>query len=71
VDSSDGCGASRGSRRNIITGGLAYIPELVDFIQERVLWIAPVFVVPGEDEMLALAEGALRVLRGQEEAKTY
>jgi len=55
----------------IITGGLAYIPELVDFIQERVFWIAPVFVVPGEDEMLALAEGALRVLRGQEEAKTY
>jgi len=55
----------------VITGGLAYIPELVDQIQERVLWIAPVFVVPGEDEMLALAEGAIRVLKGQEEPKAY
>jgi butyrate kinase len=55
----------------IITGGLAHMTPLVELIQERVVWIAPVFVVPGEDEMLALAEGALRVLRGQEQPKTY
>ncbi|NPV88697.1 butyrate kinase [Coprothermobacteraceae bacterium] len=55
----------------VITGGLAYMPELVEFIKERVLWIAPVLVVPGEDEMLALAEGALRALRGEEEPKEY
>jgi butyrate kinase len=55
----------------IITGGLANMNELVDLIQERILWIAPVFVVPGEDEMLALAEGALRVLSGIEEAQSY
>jgi len=33
--------------------------------------LARVFVYPGEKEMEALAEGALRVLRGQEEAKEY
>jgi len=30
-------------------------------------WIGPVVVYPGEDELQALAEGALRVLRGEEE----
>ena len=32
---------------------------------------APVLVFPGEDEMKALALGALRVLTGEEEARTY
>jgi butyrate kinase len=54
-----------------ITGGLAYSRQLVAWIQERTSWIAPVHVYPGEDEMLALAQGALRVLRGEEEAKLY
>jgi butyrate kinase len=34
-------------------------------------FIAPVLVYPGEDEMLAMAQGALRVLRGEEIAKEY
>jgi butyrate kinase len=55
----------------ILTGGLAYGRSFTDMIQERVKWIAPVFVVPGEDELQALVEGALRVLQGEEEAKTY
>jgi butyrate kinase len=28
-------------------------------------------IYPGEDELLALSEGALRVLHGEEEAKVY
>ena len=34
-------------------------------------WIAPVTVYPGEDELLALAQAALRVLRGEDEARKY
>jgi butyrate kinase len=55
----------------ILTGGMAFGKTIVDYITERVKFIAPVVVYPGEDELLALAEGALRVLRGEEEAKVY
>jgi len=55
----------------ILTGGLAYGKEFVEWIKERISFIAPVVVYPGEDEMLALAEGGLRVLRGEETAKEY
>nr|WP_241154389.1 butyrate kinase [Staphylospora marina] len=55
----------------ILTGGLAYGKMFTDMITKRVAWIAPVHVVPGENELQALVEGALRVLRGEEEAKTY
>lgn len=55
----------------IITGGIAYGKPMVDPIKERVSFIAPVVVYPGEDELLALAQGAIRVLAGEEEAKIY
>lgn len=55
----------------ILTGGLAYSELLCDRIRKRVSFIAPVKVYAGEDEMLALAEGAVRVLRGEEKAKIY
>lgn len=55
----------------ILTGGIAYGKETVDAISEMVSWIAPITVYPGEDELLALAQGALRVLRGEEKAKEY
>jgi butyrate kinase len=55
----------------VLTGGLARSELLVDWIVERVEWIAPVMIYPGEDEMLAMAQGALRVLRGEEEALDY
>jgi len=55
----------------IITGGLAHSGMLTDWIREWVQSIAPVFVYPGEDEMSALAEGGLRVLRKEEEVKRY
>ena len=43
----------------------------VELVTSRVQWIAPVLVYPGEDEMRALAQGALRVLSGEEEALVY
>ena len=56
----------------VITGGLAYDQDyLVRWIVERVAFIAEVLVYPGEDELMALAEGALRVLNCEETAKQY
>ncbi len=55
----------------VITGGLAHSEMLTGWIKERISFIAPVKIYPGEDEMRSLAEGVLRVLRGEEEAKTY
>jgi len=55
----------------VLTGGLAHSAMLVGWIRARVEWIAPLLVYPGEDEMLAMAQGALRVLRGEEEVKEY
>jgi butyrate kinase len=46
----------------VLTGGLAYSPVLVPWIRERVEWIAPVLVYPGQDEMLAMAQGVQRLL---------
>lgn len=57
--------------RIIITGGLAYDTDLIAFIKDMVGYIAEIIVYPGEDEMKALVEGGLRVLRGEEEPKTY
>jgi butyrate kinase len=55
----------------VVTGGLAHSEMLLGWIRERVAWIAPVMVIPGEREMLAMAQGALRVLCGEESAKEY
>ena len=55
----------------VLTGGLAHNEELCSMIEERVGWIAPLLRIPGEGEMQALAEGALRVLHGEEEALVY
>jgi butyrate kinase len=55
----------------VLTGGLANSTRLVDWIVERVRFIAPIKVYPGENEMLALAQGALRVLSGEESIKLY
>lgn len=57
--------------RICITGGIAHSEKLTSSIEEKVKFIAPVMVFPGEDEMEALALGVLRVLNGQEEAKEY
>jgi butyrate kinase len=55
----------------VFTGGMAYSTRLVNFISSRVEFLASVLVYPGEDELQALVEGTLRVLRGEEEAKAY
>ena len=55
----------------LLTGGIAYSQYVTEYIRERVEFIAPVVVYAGEDEMLSLALGGLRVLRGEEKAKTY
>lgn len=53
------------------TGGLANWTYLVDLLKARVQFLAPIYVYPGEDEIGSLAAGALRVLRGEEKAKSY
>jgi butyrate kinase len=55
----------------VLTGGLANCTRLMEWITKRVSFIAPLKVYPGEDEMLALAQGALRVLSGVEAVKHY
>ena len=55
----------------LITGGLAKSNWLVKNLRRRIEFIAPVHVYPGEDELRALTEGALRVLKGEEQAKIY
>ncbi len=55
----------------IVTGGIALSPRFVDDLRGYVGTMAPFFVVPGENEMQALAEGTFRVLDGLEEARDY
>jgi len=55
----------------ILTGGMVYGKPIVDVISEKVAFIAPIVVYPGEDEMLALAQGVIRVLNGDEEVREY
>jgi butyrate kinase len=54
-----------------ITGGISYSKMLVDWIKERVEFIAPVIVFPGEFEQEALTNGVLEVLMKKREPKTY
>lgn len=55
----------------IITGGIAYEKFFVDLVKDRIDFIAPIFLYPGEDEMQALAEGTLRVLNEEEQPGIY
>lgn len=57
--------------RIVVTGGIAYDKGVVAGLKERCEWIAPFTVYPGEDELLALAQGGLRVINGEEEAMKY
>ena len=53
----------------LLTGGMAHSQKLIAELRPAIEWIAPVQVYPGEDELQALAEGALRVLRHEEQAR--
>ena len=55
----------------VVTGGIAYDKGVVAGLKERCEWIAPFTVYPGEDELLALVQGGLRVVNGEEEAMKY
>ena len=55
----------------LLTGGIAYSTMIREKIEDRVKFIAPVVAYPGEDEMIALAQGGLRVLTGEEKALDY
>jgi len=55
----------------VLTGGLAHSGMLTGWVEKQVQFIAPVCIFPGEDEMEAMAEGALRILRGEETPRTY
>lgn len=55
----------------ILTGGIAYNNDFVNMVRDRVSFLSLVMVYPGEEEMLSLCEGVLRVLKGEEVEKTY
>lgn len=55
----------------ICTGGIAYNESTIDALKEKLGFIADFTVYPGEDELLALAQGALRVMNGEEEVQVY
>jgi butyrate kinase len=55
----------------VLTGGMSTSKLLTTSITERVSTIGKIFVYPGENEMLALAHGALRVLHNEEQLKEY
>ena len=54
----------------LLTGGMAHSERAVKLLRGYLGWIAPIAVYPGEDELLALAEAAFRVLDGEEQART-
>ncbi len=55
----------------LLTGGIAYSKAVTAGIKDMVGFVAPVVIYPGEDELLALAQGGLRVLSGEEKPKEY
>lgn len=55
----------------VVSGGVAHSPRFISDLRERIEWLAPMLVFPGEDEMAALANGALRALRGEAQILTY
>jgi butyrate kinase len=55
----------------VLTGGIAYSKLLTGWIAEKVDFIAPVAILPGENELESLALGILRVMRGEEHAHEY
>jgi butyrate kinase len=53
----------------LLTGGMAHSERMLNKLRKSIAWVAPITVYPGEDELLALAEGVFRVLNGEETAK--
>lgn len=55
----------------ILTGGMAYNSYCMQMLREQIDFLAPVTVIPGEDEMGALAMNAVNALTGQTCCKEY
>lgn len=55
----------------LLTGGMAHSQRFIRALCNYIHWIAPITLYPGEDELLALAEGAFRVLDGEEAARIF
>ncbi len=55
----------------ILTGGLAYDPYLIEWIEKRVAFISPVTIYPGEDELSALADTVGKALHGELPIQIY
>ncbi len=55
----------------VLTGGIAFDTLFVELIRRRVEFMAQLIILPGEDEMTALAQGALRVLRKEEKPRQW
>jgi len=55
----------------VLTGGAVRSAMLVEWLTQRISFLGPVLLYPGEEEMQSLAAGAFRVLAGAEPAATY
>ena len=55
----------------LLTGGIANNSMVTDYIKKMVKFIAPVIVYPGEDEMKALAQNAVSIIKGETKCKQY
>ena len=55
----------------ILTGGLSHSEMFTKMLIERIAFLAPIEMVPGENEMEALTLGVLRILNGEETALEY
>ena len=55
----------------VLTGGLSYSENFCNMLKKKVGKMAPVMVYPGEDELLSMVQGTLRVLTGAEKAMVF
>lgn len=55
----------------LLTGGIAYSDRFVGMLRERLAYLCPIYIYPGENEMLSLALGGLRVLHGEEQPHVF
>ncbi len=55
----------------LLTGGMSHCQRLTTAVSDAVKWIAPVTIYAGEDELRALVEGVLRVMRHEEQSREF
>ena len=54
-----------------LTGSLVYSKVLLDSLKKKISFIAPLYLIPGENEMEALADAAMRYFGNKEELSVY